>query len=170
MPPEDPDIDIQQEIRLSRQFSIADVIGQEAGNFMKGASPIPRLVQAKGEAIQALKETLDDRPGALERVLQQWLDDDEIRISRHLEAPVNALKDLIETLLKSPETLYEVVRQADVIWGQLYDERPHFQRPGQAPHPEDEYTHDSVRQTLLACLQRLNTPPLEPREEPPETP
>jgi hypothetical protein len=160
MPPDQPNLDpdIQQEIRLSRPFSLADVIGQEAGGFMKGESPVPKLVQARGEAVQALKEHLQDLHGALQRVLQQWLEDDQARISRHLAVPSQAVKELLETILASPETFYELVRQTDVTWGHLYDERPHFQQPGQAPHPEDEYTHESVRITLVNCLQRLNLP------------
>lgn len=150
--------DLQQEIRMSRRFSIADVIGQEAGNFMKGESPVPKLVQAKGEAVHALKANLDDLHGALEQVLQRWLEDDEMRISRHLNHPINALVELLERILASPETFYELVRQADVRWGQLYDERPHFQRPGQAPHPDDDYTHESVRASLVQCLERLQNP------------
>ncbi|HIK44760.1 MAG TPA: hypothetical protein IGR64_07695 [Leptolyngbyaceae cyanobacterium M65_K2018_010] len=148
--------DIQQEIRRDRPFSLADVIGQEAGNFMQGESPVPRLVQARGEATQYLKEHLEDLPGALQQVLQQWIEADEARMSRHLDTPVNALKELLETVLQSPETLYELVRQADMTWGRLYDERPYFQQPGQDPHPQDEYTHESVRATLTVCLQRLN--------------
>ena len=152
-PPAQPDI--QQELRLSRPFSLADVIGQEAGSFMKGESPVPKLMQLRGEALQGLKEHLTDRHGALQSVLQRWLAADETRLSRHLEAPINALKDLLESILASPETLYELVRQTDVTWGHLYDERPHFQRPGQAAHPDDEYTHESVRLALVDCLQRL---------------
>jgi hypothetical protein len=157
--PHDPNPDIQQEIRLSRPFTLADAIGQEAGNFMKGASPIPPLVQAKHGAQEALKASLHDGPGALQRVLEQWLLDDEIRLSRHMTNPPEAVKDLVETVLRSPETLYELVRQADVTWGQIYDSRPHFQQPGQAPHPDDEYTHESVQHTLEDCLRRLNQPP-----------
>ena len=154
--------DIQQELRLSRPFTLADAIGQEAGNFMKGESPIPRLVQAKHGAQQALKESLIDGPGALQRVLDGWLCDDESRLSRHLGNPAEAVKDLLETILRSPETFYELVRQADVTWGQIYNSRPHFQQPGQPPHPDDEYTHESVRETLKSCLHRLNNPLPEP--------
>lgn len=157
--------DIQQELRLSRPFTLADAIGQEAGTFMKGASPIPRLVQAKHGAQQALKDALTDGPGALHRVLEQWLCDDQTRLSQHVQNPAAALKDLLETILRSPETFYELVRQADVTWGQLYDSRPHFQQPGQPPHPDDEYSHESVRETLKDCLARLDNPPLLPTED-----
>lgn len=151
--------DIQQELRLGRPYTLADAIGQEAGDFMKGASPIPRLVQARHGAQQALKAVLVDRPGALQRVLEQRLNDDDARLSKHLDRPVEAVKDLLEMLLRSPETFYELVRQADVTWGQIYGSRPHFQQPGQPPHPDDEYTHESVRATLEQCLYYLNNPP-----------
>ena len=162
--PSDQTPDIQREIRLGRPFSLADAIGQEAGNFMKGASPIPPLVQAKHGAQEALKACLQDRPGALQQVLERWLLDDETRLSHHMKNPPEAAKDLIGSILRSPETLYELVRQADVTWGQIYDSRPHFQQPGQAPHPDDEYTHESVQHTLEDCLRRLNQPPAVPSD------
>lgn len=170
MTPASPDKtpDIQQELRLSRPFTLADAIGQEAGNFMKGESPIPRLVQARHGAQQALKESLVDGPGALHRVLEQWLVDDERRLSQYLGHPAEAVKDLLVAVLRSPATLYELVRQTDVTWGQIYDCRPYFQQPGQPPHPDDEYTHESVRETLEQCLHCLNHPPvaeLEPDSE-----
>jgi len=49
------------------------------------------------------------------------------------------------------------VRQADARWGEMYDERPYFQQPGQTAHPDDEYTHESVRQALVDCLRDLST-------------
>jgi hypothetical protein len=39
--------------------------------------------------------------------------------------------------------LREFVRRVDMRWGQMYDERPHFERPGHPPHPDDEYTLSS---------------------------
>ena len=152
---EDRDRAIQQELRLSRKFTIADAIGQEAGNFMKGESPVPRLVQVKTEVITLLKDNLQDSSGALQSVLQHWIAADESRLSQHLSQPVGAIIATIEAVLHSPDTLYELVRQADAKWGEMYDERPYFQRPGQAAHPDDEYTHESVRQALIDCLDRL---------------
>jgi len=154
-PNPDRDQAIQQELRLSRKFSIADAIGQEAGNFMKGASPVPRLVQVKTEIAALLRDYIKDDAGALLPVLQNWITTDERRISRHLNAPAIAVQEALEAILKSPDTLYELVRQADAQWGKMYDERPYFQRPGQAPHPEDEYTHESVRQVLTNGLREL---------------
>jgi hypothetical protein len=42
-----------------------------------------------------------------------------------------------------------------MLWGEMNDERPHFQRPGQPPHPDDEYTHESVYQQLVELSDRL---------------
>jgi hypothetical protein len=162
------DAEIQQDIRRGRPFSLADAIGQEAGGFMKGESPVPKLVQVQGEVDQLLKANLDDREGALQQVLGRWLEDDPMRLSRYLDNPVGAIKDLLEAVLASPATLYELVHQTDVLWGRIYDERPHFQKPGQAPHPDDEYTHESVRAALEACLQRIEQPDNPPEEDTPE--
>jgi hypothetical protein len=57
--------------------------------------------------------------------------------------------------LQNQAFLYELVRRVDVKWSQIYDERPYFQQPGQAPHPDDEYTHESVRLTLNQFLETL---------------
>lgn len=153
----DRDRDIQQELRLSRKFTIADAIGQEAGNFMKGESPVPRLVQVSTEVTTLLKEHLHDPSGALQTVFQHWVAADESRLSQHLNQPVGAVIEAIEAVLRSPGTLYELVRQADAKWGEMYDERPYFQQPGQAAHPDDEYTHESVRQALADCRETLSS-------------
>jgi hypothetical protein len=63
-----------------------------------------------------------------------------------------ALNEILSTLLDNQDLLYEFVRQVDHKWGQLYGERPYFQQPGQLPHPEDEYTHESVRLKLMKLL------------------
>ncbi|MGF1569485.1 MAG: hypothetical protein ACFCVD_15695 [Nodosilinea sp.] len=148
---------IQQELRLGRKFTVADAIGQEAGGFMAGVSPVPRLVQAKTQVLHLLNQCLKDSEGALQVVLHQWIEADDAGISRHLEAPETALRELLVRIIRSPETLYELVRQTDVTWGDMYDEYPHFQQPGQPPHPDAAYSHESVRAILAACLLQLAT-------------
>ncbi len=152
----DREREIQQELRLARRFTLADAIGQQAGNFMKGESPVPRMVQVRTEIVTLLRDYVSDSSGALQTVLQNWIAADESRISRHLNHPASAILEALQAILQSPDTLYELVRQADVKWGEMYDERPYFQRPGQTAHPEDEYTHDSVRQSLEDCLHHLS--------------
>lgn len=45
----------------------------------------------------------------------------------------------------------------DLKWGQMYQQRPYFQQPGQPPHPDDEYTHDSVKENLEDLLRKITT-------------
>jgi hypothetical protein len=40
---------IQMEILAGRKFSLAEAIGREGGNFLKGESPVPKLLQATTE-------------------------------------------------------------------------------------------------------------------------
>jgi len=51
--------------------------------------------------------------------------------------------------------LKEIVSEADVEWGRAMDERPHFERDGAPPHPNDPYTLEDVRTTLSEALKQL---------------
>lgn len=147
---------IQQEMLAGRQFSLAEVIGREGGSFLKGESPIPRLLQAKAEINLFIDRNLIDSSGALKVVLQTLVATDDAAVSRHLNSPLHALRESLEALIRNRQLLYEFVKQVDVKWGQLFGERPYFQQPGQDAHPEDEYTHESVHQQLVALLALLN--------------
>ncbi|WP_013323961.1 hypothetical protein [Gloeothece verrucosa] len=145
--------ELLQDILAGRQFSLADVIGREGGDFLKGESPVPKLLQAVTEINVFIAQNLADSSGALQAILQNWVKDDQAGVSRHLNCPLLALRDLLETIVNNPQLLYELVKQVDFKWGQIYDERPHFQLPGQPPHPEDEYTHESVKEKLNNLLE-----------------
>ncbi len=147
--------EIQREIQVGRKFSIAEVIGREGGNFLKGDSPVPKLVQARTEIVLYIKRHLPDHSGALQAILANWVQSDETYVSRHLNAPLNALAEMVESITGNQHMLHEFVRQVDVMWGQMNGERPYFQQAGQAAHPEDEYTHASVHQALTDLLQQL---------------
>lgn len=141
--------EIRRDALRGREFTLADVIGQEGGSFMKGESPVPKLVQLKTEINTFINLNLPDVSGALQAVLYRWVDEDTARISKHLDAPLQALLGLLESIVENPSILHELVRQVDMLWGEMNDERPYFQRPGQSPHPDDEYTHESVYQQLV---------------------
>ncbi len=147
--------DIQKAILVDRQFSLAEVIGREGGSFLKGESPVPQLLQAKAEINLFIDRNLVDSSGVLKAVLQTLVATDEVCISRHFNLPLEALRELLEMQVHHPQYLYELVKQVDIRWGQLFGERPYFQQPGQAPHPEDEYTHESVYQQLVELLNCL---------------
>ncbi|MGK7877214.1 MAG: hypothetical protein AB4426_29135 [Xenococcaceae cyanobacterium] len=147
--------EIQKEILSGRKFSLAEVIGREGGDFLKGESPVPKLLQATTEINVFIAQNLSDSSGALQAVLQNWVRADEALLSRHLSSPLLALREILETIIDNQELLHELVRQVDFKWGQIYDEQPYFQRPGQPPHPEDEYTYESVHEKLIELLNTL---------------
>ncbi|WP_008316787.1 hypothetical protein [Leptolyngbya sp. PCC 6406] len=144
---------LTQEILAGRTFSLADAIGRAGSGFLKGESTLPRLVRAQLEINGFINQHLIDVPGALQATLHQWVQADAAGISQHLEFPLGALVNLLSHILAEPPVLYELVWQVDMKWGQLSGERPHFQKPGQSPHPDDEYTHESVRQSLTQLLE-----------------
>ena len=146
---------LQQEILAGRPFSLAEVIGREGGSFLKGESLIPRGDQAINAILVFIDQHLVDSVGALQATLQELVKADNIRISQHLEAPLIALQAMLAETLDSATTFYELVRQVDMRWGEIYGERPYFQQPGHPPHPDDEYTHESVRLQLTELLQQV---------------
>lgn len=153
------DRQIEQDARAGHEFSLAELIGREGGDFLKGESPIPKLVQASTEINRFIVHHLSDSSGCLQSVLQTWVTLDEAKVSQHLDDPLRALEEMIISILENEQLLYELVKQVDFKWGQLYQEKPYFQRPGQPPHPEDEYSHESVYQVLsefLDCVQLGN--------------
>ncbi len=151
--------DLQADLRRDRGFSLAEAIGREGGSFLKGVSPVPQLVQVKAELHQLINTHLHDSSGVLKAVLQQAVTEDEVNVSNALDNPMSALCAYLQQRIDSPEYLYELVRRVDVAWGQWFGERPYFQKPGQEPHPEDEYTHASVKQQLEEFLVILHTVP-----------
>ena len=149
------DRELQRDILSGRQFSLADVIGKEGGSFLKGESPVPPLMQAVAEINAFVAANLGDSSGALQAVLQNWVKDDEERVSNSFNSPLVALRQIIEAILNNEELFYEFVRQVDFKWGQIYGERPYFQRPGQPANPLDEYSHEIVREKLVAFLETM---------------
>jgi hypothetical protein len=46
-------------------------------------------------------------------------------------------------------------READVEWGRVFGERPYFEKKGCPPNPDDLYTTESVRTSLLQLIEKL---------------
>jgi len=153
---QDPNIDeVQREIRARQKFSVAGAIGRAGSGLMKGGSPFSQQEQALAALTQWIDQQVSDPSGALRSILRRRVSSSHLLLASHLQQPCNALRELIETILASDYGIQEFVRQVDVRWGELYQERPLFQRAGQAPEPEDEYTYESVRQTLTLLLEKL---------------
>src|SRR5262249_24176478 len=146
--PSGDDSELEREIRAGRKFSLSEAIGQMAGGgLMKGASRISRYRQAELTIEDYLRRHLTDTPGVLGRVLLR-----HVAVS---DDPLLALTDCVRRVLGSQHLLDDVVREADVEWGQVFQERPHFAQPGKEPQPDDPYTIESVRIVLCEGLERL---------------
>ncbi|TVR11042.1 MAG: hypothetical protein EA395_08270 [Phormidium sp. GEM2.Bin31] len=149
-----PDNDLRQDVLLGRKLTLADAIAAEGNNFFKGESPVPILLRAVTEINGFIDKHLRDSSGALKAVLQDWVKQDS-RVSEQIEKPLIALEQILTSITTNSEILYEFVRQVDFKWGQIYGDRPYFQQPGQSPHPDDEYTHDSVQKKLTQLRETL---------------
>lgn len=149
------DAELEREILKERRFSLAEAIGRMAGpGAMKGESPITRLQQAAVEIENWLRAHLTDPGGGLAVVLLRDVKESEL-LAKSFDRPLAVLARFCRSVLGSPYLLEELVRRADVEWGQIFDERPHFQRPGSPPDADDPYTVDSVRGTLNGLLTQL---------------
>ena len=153
---QDPNIDdVQREIRARQKFSMAGAIGRAGSGLMKGESPVSQQEQALAAVTQWIDQQVSDPSGALKSILRRRARSSNLLVASHLQQPGNALREMIETILASDYGTQEFVRQVDVRWGELYQERPLFQQAGQTPDPKDEYTYESVRQDLTLLLEKL---------------
>jgi len=149
------DAALEREIRQGRKFTPKEAMARLAGpGAMKGASPVSLVQQAETEIGNWLRTNVPDEEGALHMLLQRNLAGSELLLG-NLDRPLASLAGYCRRVLASDTRLRELVRQADVEWGRRMDERPHFDRDGSAPDPDDPYTMSSVRQTLSNALKRL---------------
>ena len=149
------DAELEREIRQGRKFSLADAIGRAAGpGVMKGESVVPRLRQAELEIDIWLRSHLGDGGGPFEVVLRRRVIASEVMLES-LDQPLGALAAYCRRVLDSDCLLEELVRDIDVEWGRVMGERPHFEKEGSPPHPDDCYTVESVRSALSAFVEQL---------------
>ncbi len=146
---------IEKELRGQTKFSIGGAIGRAGKGLMKGASPISPQEQASKTLQEWINVNTSDPSGALKDILKR-----RVRTAVYPDAvdpqnPFPILTELIASILASEYQLKEFVRQVDVRWGEMYQERPHFEKEGQPPDPDDEYTFASVRETLTDLSAKL---------------
>jgi hypothetical protein len=150
---------LEREIRQSRKPGVKDLMAHIAGpGALKGASPVSPVQQAETEIGTWLRQTLPDGSGALRVVLHRHLKGSALLLD-NLDRPIVALADYFRKLLATDALLTELVGEADVEWARAMDERPYFERKGAAPHPDDPYTLENVRQSLRDALERLPEAP-----------
>lgn len=148
------DAELRREILRERKFSLEEAIGRMAGpGAMKGASPVARLQQAEVEIGSWLRSHVTDGAGAFVVVLHRNIKESDLLLA-NFDQPLAVLAGYCQRVLDTDYLLKELVRDADVEWGQIMGERPYFDRQGSS-HPEDPYTLDSVRDKLSEILKQL---------------
>lgn len=151
----DEESEIEREIRKARKFNPQEALAKMAGpGAMKGASPVSPVRQAEVEIGAWLKGHVADTHGALQLLLHRNVKGSPLLLE-NVEQPLIALRALCQAILDSDYRLAELVREADVEWGRAVDERPHFDRKGAPPHPDDPYTIAGVRQDLIEIVRQL---------------
>lgn len=146
--------EIAREVRQTRKFTPQEAMARMAGpGAMKGASPVARTQQAEIAVATWLGSNLNDPSGALRIVLCRQLKDSELLLN-NVDQPLIALKAYCQLALGKNHVLEDIVREADVEWGRMMDERPHFERDG-VLDPDDPYTTQSVHKSLDNVLERL---------------
>jgi hypothetical protein len=148
--------EIERDARRGRRFTLADAIGREGARFFDGESPVPMLARVTAGLSQFVDRHVADSSGALRAVLKRKIRTSEHIVGEHFDDPLVGLEIIVEQLLGTEARLHEFVRQVDAEWGRIMFERPHFQQPGQAPHPDDEHTHEGVRAELESLLDKLS--------------
>ena len=155
--PSDADTELEREIRRGRKFDLAEAIGRMAGpGAMKGTSPVPRMQQAAVEIENWLSGHMPPSKDELQVVLNRWVAESELLLNG-FEQPLAVLAAFFRQVLDSDYQLKELVREADAEWGRTQGERPHFDKEGSPPDPDDPYTIQSVRNTLSGLLTQLGT-------------
>ncbi|MCP4201704.1 MAG: hypothetical protein GY769_07195 [bacterium] len=149
------DAELEREVRSKRKFSLAEAIGREGADLMKGASPVTLKRQAELEIEQYLESHLEDAEGALRVVLVRRVTESEILLAANYENSLPAMARVAQGILSSGTGLRRFVRAIDAEWGRIYSERPYFERDGVPPHRKDPYTVSSVRAALLQLLEAL---------------
>jgi hypothetical protein len=152
------DAELEREIRQGRKFTLEEAIARLAGpGILKGESPIGRLQQAEFEIESWLRTHLLDSGGALGPALNRRVKGSELLLN-NFDTPLVVLASYCQHMLGSDFQLAELVRDADVEWARVMDERPYFERPGSPCHPDDPYTIESVRNSLSDLLRQLESP------------
>jgi hypothetical protein len=149
------DAELEREIRKGRKFTLEDAIGRMAGpGAMKGVSPVTRMQQAAVEIENWFRHHMSAGNDELQVVLLRRVKASELLLN-NFDQPLVVLAGFCQQVLDSHYLLQELVREADVEWGQVQGERPYFEREGSPPHPDDPYTFESVRKTLAGLIEQL---------------
>src|SRR5262249_43340774 len=129
--------------------------GRMAGpGMMKGVSPVSPKQQAEAAIEDFLHRNLTDAGGVLGGVLLRRVGQSDLLLGDY-DHPLAVLASYVRQVLGSDYLLRDLVREADSEWGRVFGERPHFERQGCPPDPDDPYTTESVRTALSRLIDKL---------------
>jgi|SRR5215203_1047277 len=149
--------EVERQTRLGRKFTPEEAVARLAGpGAMKGASPVSPMLQAETEVGCWLRSHFTRAGDALPQLLHRHLKGSELLLN-NLDQPLIALAGYCSEVLASDYLLRDLVREADVEWGQTMGERPRFEREGFPEQPDDPYTVESVRKALDELLRQLTS-------------
>lgn len=120
------------------------------GGLLNDGTHISAYELARRRIRSLLNRQLHD--AALETALDNWIDLHRQPFECHAQEPVRGLLELLQQMLAREGLFEEFVRTVDMHHGQIMQERPIFQKPGDPPHPDDAYTFESVRKTLTRLV------------------
>ena len=151
--PAGDDAALERDVRAERKFSLGEAMGRMAGaGALKGESPVTRQRQAELTIQEYLCRHMNDPGGVLGNVLLRHVKE---HLFRDYDHPLAVLAECIRLALGSEDLLRDLVREADMEWGRALGQRPYFETPGRPPHPDDQYTMESVRTTLCHLSEKL---------------
>jgi hypothetical protein len=149
------DAELEREARRGRKFTLAEMIGRLAGpGAMKGVSPITRRQQAEVEIEHCLKRYFTEAEAPLVTVMLRRVIASDLLLNNY-DQPLIVLAACVQRALNSEYLLKELVQDADVEWGRVFGERPHFEKEGRPADPDDPFTLESVRGRLSGLIEKL---------------
>ncbi|MBU2500385.1 hypothetical protein KJ682_03545 [bacterium] len=152
-----PSLPDEDELRKGRKFDLSEAVARDAGQALKGASPVAAHDQTVFAARELIEAGLHDPEGSLQRTLVSRLDTDKPLVAAHFNDAAALLRQFLARILGSDAALADLVRDVDARWGREYQERPHFETGGSEPHPDDPYTLQGVNDALQHFREALDS-------------
>lgn len=149
------DDEIEKQAKLNRKFNIDDAMSEMMGGSL-GESPVAKLEQVEMELSQLIDEDLNDVYGSLKITLKKVVVNSESIVAEYLDEPMLALHKILNNILDKDQSLYDFVKRVDSEYGRMYQEKPMFQKAGEAAKSGDVYTHESVKESLLEFKGKLS--------------
>lgn len=147
------DEQIQKEIKS--QHMGQNPMGAMMSGLIEGKELVPPHLRLELALGQLLDQTLRDLDGSLNAVLRTEFKQRALYLANQLDQPEKALIKILQDLLDQTPLLQELVQKCDRHWGLQYGEKPYFEGNGPA-HPQDPYTFQSVKQSLLDVINALD--------------